>query len=97
MISSEQAEKIKNELHRRRKLLETRLTALKERKSSLNTRRKNRTSSAQSLSKKIEISGTKVRTGGVQAQPTQAELKNARAVAEKLGISVEMMKEMGLS
>lgn len=95
-LSVAQIDYIKNELDRRRLLLDKRLDALAEKK-----RAKKKTHSATpNASTNVTQNGTRVSTRGSSGRPRKAKKTptNQQAIqaARKLGATDEMLKQMGL-
>lgn len=97
MITPEQATKIREELHRRRNLLETRLTALRDKKSFSRKRSSSNSSAAQGISKIPKTIGTKVSFSAASNRaPTEREIREAIRIAKRVGLTDEQLKEIGL-
>ena len=97
MITPAQATKIREELHRRRNLLETRLTALWDKKSFSRKRGSSNSAKAQGVSSVPKTVGTKVSFSATNSRaPSEKEIKEAIRVARRAGLTDEQLKEIGL-
>jgi len=97
MITPAQATKIREELHRRRNLLETRLSALKDKKSLSHKRGKRNLASPQAISSASKVVGTKVSFSATNTRsPSEKEIKEAIRIAKRAGLTDEQLKEIGL-
>ena len=97
MITPAQATKIREELHRRRNLLETRLSALRDKKSFSRKRGSRNSSPSQAVSSASKTVGTKVSFSATNTRsPSEKEIKEAIRVAKRAGLTDEQLKEIGL-
>ena len=88
---------MREELHRRRNLLETRLTTLRDKKSFSRKRSSGNSAKAQSVSTIPKAVGTKVSFSSTSGRtPTEKEIREAIRVAKRAGLTDEQLKEIGL-